>query len=165
MAKTFLRAQKEIAEIYERHVKTLYRICFGYLKSQADAEDAVSDAFVRLIRSGKHFRDAEHEKAWLIRVSINVCKDALKRRRRKEENLEDHLNLPAEESFEIDETLRVVMALPDKYRTVIFLYYYEEYSSPEIAKLLQKPQSTIRSHLHEARKLLKIQLGGDFYEG
>jgi len=165
MADSFLRTEKEIAEIYERHVKTVYRICFSYLKTHADAEDAVSDSFVRLIRSGKTFRDTEHEKAWLIRVAINVCKDSLKHWRRRQENLEDYLDLQDEEHFEIDETFRVVMELPDKYKTVIFLYYYEEYTTPEISRILKKPQSTIRNYLHEARKLLKTQLGGDFYEG
>ena len=97
MAESFLRTEKEIAEIYERHVKTVYRICFSYLKTHADTEDAVSDSFVRLIRSEKTFKDTEHEKAWLIRVAINVCKDSLKHWRRKQENLEDYLNLQDED--------------------------------------------------------------------
>lgn len=164
MAKPLLRTDKEIAEIYQRHIKTVHRVCFAYMKNQADTEDAVQDTFYRLIESGPAFESGEHEKAWLIRTATNLCKNILRHWWRKNDNLADHENLQGNGDFEIDDTFIVVMGLPDKYKTVVYLYYYEGYSSVEISNLLRKPQSTIRNYLHEARNVLREKLGGDFNE-
>ena len=164
MADSLLRTDKEIAEIYERHNKTVYRVCFAYMKNKADTEDAVQNAFYQLIKSNVAFENEEHEKAWLIRTASNLCKNTLKSWWRKHTNLEDYENLQDNGNFEIDETFSVVMELPDKYKTVVYLYYYEGYDSVEISKILQKPQSTIRNYLHEARNILRKQLGGGFNE-
>ena len=166
MAKSLLRTDKEIAEIYERHVNMVYRIGFAYMKNVAETEDVVQEAFYKLIKSGTDFESLEHEKAWLIRTASNICKNTLRHWWRKRENLEDYEKLQDNKVFEVDDTLSAVMNLPDKYKTVIYLYYYESYNSVEISKILQKKQSTIRNHLHEARKILKEKLneGGDFDE-
>jgi len=164
MMKPLSRTDKEIAEIYARHIKTIYRVCFAYMKNSADTEDAVQDTFVKLIRYSTVFESEEHEKAWLIRTASNVCKDILKAWWRKRENLEDYEHLHGTGGIVIDDTLKVVMSLPDKYKTVVYLYYYEGYTSVEIAELLHKPQSTIRNYLHEARNVLRQQLGSDFDE-
>ncbi len=164
MAKSLSRTDKEIAEIYSRHVKTIYRVCFAYMKNAADTEDAVSDTFVKMIRSGVDFESEAHEKAWLIRTASNVCKDILKHWWRRRENLEDYEHLQGTGPVEADETLQAVMGLPEKYKTVVYLYYYEGYTSVEIAKILLKPQSTIRNYLHEARKVLRERLGSDLNE-
>ena len=164
MAIFLLRTGKEIAEIYERHSDMVYRICFAYMKNSMDTEDAVQDTFCNLIKSGVAFESAEHEKAWLIRAAANICKNKLRHWWRKRENLEDYENLQAEGAFEIDDTLNAVMQLPDKYKTVVYLYYYEGYDSVEISKILQKPQSTIRYYLSNARKMLREKIGGGFGE-
>ncbi|GHV18418.1 hypothetical protein FACS18949_14330 [Clostridia bacterium] len=164
MANSLLRTDKEIAEIYERHKNTVYRVCFAYMKNPADTEDVVQDTFIRLIKSGTSFASEEHEKAWLIRTATNLCKNVMRNWWRKRENLEDYENLQGNENVEIDEVFSVVMALPDKYKTVVYLYYYEGYDSVEISKILDKPQSTIRNYLHEARGVLRETLGGDFNE-
>jgi len=164
MAKYLLRTDKEIAEIYDRQKLTLFRICFSYMKNTADTEDAIQDTFYKLIKSGTPFENEEHEKAWLIRVAANVCKNILQNWWRKRENLEDYENLQSKENLKIDDVFSVVLGLPDKYKTVVYLYYYEGYNSVEIAKILKKPKSTIRNHLHEARGVLRESLGGDFYE-
>jgi RNA polymerase sigma-70 factor (ECF subfamily) len=158
----------ELAEMYKRHVKTVYRVCFTYMKNETDTEDAVADTFVKMLASRKQFDNAEHEKAWLIRAAINVCKDNLKHWWRKRESLSDHSEaLGAADGggkAEILETvLETVLALPEKYKSVVYLYYYEGYNSAEIAAFLKKPQSTVRNHLHEARKQLKERLG-DYYD-
>jgi RNA polymerase sigma-70 factor (ECF subfamily) len=135
------------------------------MKNAADTEDAVQDTFIKMIKSGKVFESAEHEKAWLtwlIRTAANICKDNLRNWWRKHENLEDFENLPNDRPVSFDDTLYAVLDLPDKYKTVVCMYYYEGYSSVEIAEMLNKPQSTIRSHLLEARIILKNKLGGDF---
>lgn len=164
MSKSLLRTDKEIAEIYKRHSKTVYRVCFAYMKSPADTEDAVQDTFFQLIKSGPAFESEEHEKAWLIRTATNICKNVLRHWWRRHENIEDFYNLPSSENIETDDVFQVVMELPEKYKTVVYLYYYEGYTSVEIAGILKKPQSTIRNYLHEARAILKERLGDDFDE-
>lgn len=164
MSKSLLRTDKEIAEIYERHSQTVYRVCFAYMKNPMDTEDAVQETFFRLIAKNPKFESVEHEKAWLIRTATNICKDELKHWWRKHENIDEHLGLQSEETIHTDDVFQAVMELPDKYKTVIYLYYYEGYNSAEIAKILRKPKATIRYHLHQARSLLKERLGEFIYE-
>ena len=164
MSKSLLRTDKEIAEIYERHRLTVYRVCFAYMKNPMDTEDAVQETFFRLISKSPRLESVEHEKAWLIRTATNICKDELKHWWRKHENIDDHLELQTEDTIKVDDVFQTVMELPDKYKTVIYLYYYEGYDSAEIAGILKKPKSTIRNHLHEARNLLKERLGEYIYE-
>ncbi len=164
MSVSSLRTDEEIVNIYERHIKMLYRICFSYMKNAADAEDAVQNTFFQLIRTSPFFQNAEHEKAWLIRTASNLCKNELKRRKKTAGSLEEHSDLAAAESARFPDVLRAVFELPDKYKTTVYLYYYEGYSCPEIAKILKKPQSTVRNYLHEARGLLRERLGEDFLE-
>jgi len=169
MAKSLLRTDREIAEVYERNKKTVYRVCFAYMKNAADAEDAVQDTFFQLIKAGAGFESEEHEKAWLIRTATNISKNILRHWWRRRENLDDYENLRGNENIEngnieIDDVFSAVMGLPDKYKTVVYLYYYEGYNSVEISKILDKPQSTIRNQLHEARSVLREKLGGDIDE-
>jgi len=152
-------SQREIERLYHRHVGTVYRVCFAYMKSAAEAEDAAQDTFIRLMRANPALVDAGHEKAWLIRTAGNVCKDMLRRRRHEDIPLDsDH---PGGAPVKGNDVLEAVLALPEKYRTVVYLYYYEGYDSAEIAGLLHRPKATVRGHLHEARQLLKKQLGGE----
>ena len=162
MSKSLLRTDREIAEIYARHRDVVYRVCFAYMKNAADTEDAVQDVFYRLIKAGQTFENPEHEKAWLIRTASNVCKNSLRHWWRKRENLDDHENLQNNDVYETDETLAVVLSLPEKYKTTVYLYYYEGYDSVEISEILRKPQSTVRYFLNEARKLLREKLKGEF---
>ncbi|MDI9498757.1 MAG: RNA polymerase sigma factor [Bacillota bacterium] len=161
MSKSLLRTDKEIAELYTRHSRTVYRVCFAYMKNPADTEDAVQDTFFQLIRSGPAFNSEEHEKAWLIRTATNICKNLLRHWWRRRESLDKYHSLSGPRQPEIDEVFQVVMELPQKYKTVVYLYYYEGYSSVDIAGILKKPQSTIRNYLHEARAILKERLGDD----
>ena len=147
--------EQSIEEAYLRHVDMLYRVCFSYMKNAADTEDVVSETFVKLIRHEPGFQDAEHEKAWLLRVAINLCKDNLKSWWRNRKDIDDHIYLEGENPFIEDETLKIVLGLPERYKVVIYLYYYEGYSSSEIAGILKKPRSTILYHLYMARKLMK----------
>lgn len=164
MSNSLLRTDKEIAEIYMRHSKTVYRVCFAYMKNPADTEDAVQDTFFHLIKSGPAFENEEHEKAWLIRTAANICKDVLRHWWRRRENIEDFHNLQNPEEIETDDVFQAVMALPTKYKAVVYLYYYEGYTSVEIAGILKKPQSTVRNYLHDARAILRERLGDDFNE-
>ena len=164
MSNSLLRTDEEIAELYERHKKTVYRVCFAYMKNSADTEDAVQETFFKLIKAGPAFESAEHEKAWLIRTAANVCKNTLRHWWRKRENIDDLRDVLRSEEIETDSVIQTVLELPDRYKTAVYLYYYEGYTGAEIAKILKKPQSTIRNYLHEARVMLRERLGDDFDE-
>ena len=144
---------QSIEAIYERHINMIYHVSYSYMKNAADAEDISSEVFAKLLKTSVKFKNAEHEKAWLLRTAINLCKNSLKSWRRKNENIDDYYDL-ASDNHE-DETLKAVMDLPERYKSAVYLYYYEGYSSEEIAGMLKKPRSTILNHLHEARKILK----------
>lgn len=164
MANSLLRTNRELTEIYDRNIKMLYRVCFAYMKNPSDTEDAVQETFYKLIQSAPAFENTEHEKAWLLQTAGNLCKNTVRNWWRKRENIEDHAHLQNNNHFEIDTTLEAVMGLPDKYKTVVYLYYYEGYNSAEIAAILKKPPSTVRNYLHEARGILEKKLGGDLHE-
>lgn len=153
--------------IYYRHVDTVYRVCFMLLKNRSDTEDAVQTVFTKLLQSNKTFVDVEHEKAWLIRTAQNHCKNVLRHWWRRKKITTDEL--PENGSIHSDhlkDVWKLVLELPAKYKTVVYLYYYEGYKTYEIASLLDIKESTVRSQLHKARKLLKIHMEreGHFYE-
>lgn len=148
-------------EIYQEHCQTVYRVAFTYMKNSYDAEDAVQETFARLIRSGERFRSREKEKAWLIVTVSNVCKDMLRRHYRSDRALEDYQYLAAP-PHEIDETMEAILRLPEKYKTVVYLFYYEGYTAREIARMLGEKPNTVSSRIGRARLLLKTMLGGGF---
>ncbi|MBE6772472.1 MAG: sigma-70 family RNA polymerase sigma factor [Ruminococcaceae bacterium] len=149
-------------EYMVRLVKTysdsMLRAAYSVLKSTDDAEDAVQDAFLRLVQKRPQFKNYEHEKAWLLRVTINISKNMLKSAARN--------NLPVTEEIpcldEKSELLAVVMSLPERYRTVIHLYYFEGYSIKEIAAVLKLPSATVGTRLARARNLLKGEIADEF---
>ncbi len=149
-----------IQQILNKYSKMLIKLAFTYVKNTADAEDIVQDVFVSLIKKGSGFENEEHEKAWLIRVTINNCKNQLKSswNKRTVPLSEEVSYMPEEDSG----VLVMVLKLPDKYRTVIHLHYYEDYSIKEIAEILRKNPATIGTWLARGRNLLKSQLIGGF---
>jgi len=160
MAKSLLRTNDDIAEIYARHVQTVYRVCFTYMKNAADTEDAVSETFIKLLKAAPLFDGEEHEKAWLIRTAANVCKDNLKHWWRKREDLAEYAEkLETHDFFFKDDVTDAIFKLPEKYKSVVYLYYFEGYTGAEIAEMLRKPHSTIRNYLREARNILRERLG------
>ncbi|NMA66750.1 MAG: RNA polymerase sigma factor [Clostridiaceae bacterium] len=160
MQSSLLRTNEELIEIYNRHVKTVYRVCYMYMKNQSDTEDMVQNTFLRLMRDKTVFQSTEHEKAWLIRTATNLCKDHFKNWWSKTVGI-DQVTETASEQINLDYNLDLVKALPSKYKTPIYLYYYEGYSTAEIAKILKKNPSTVRSYLYKGRKLLKMEMEGD----
>ena len=157
-------SDNEISEIYTRQVDFLFRVCVSLVRNKADAEDAVQETFMRLVRAHPVFENEAHERAWLLRTAERICLTMLRSRWRKHENIEEYYELGTAGDEETLEVYMSVMALPAKYRTVVYLYYYEGYSGKEIAEMLKKPASTIRNYLSEARKLLKKELGEDIDE-
>ena len=159
---SLLSMDEEWAELYQRHVSSVYKLCYVYLRNAADAEDAVQSVFLKLLQAKISFNDCEHEKAWLITAARNHCKDMLKswwkRQRVDLENLPEAAS--QDEYTEEKEILIKLLALPEKYRVVLHLYYFEGYSVKEIAKSLGHNESTIRSRLQRGREKLRIDLGG-----
>lgn len=154
-----MKTNEEWTQIYRRHCRTVWNICYPYFMNPADTEDAVQETFLRLIRSGKAFREEEHEKAWLIVTAKNVCRDELKRARRKDVPIEEASALRSPETPE-DETLLAIQSLPEKQRMVIYLYYYEGYGVTSISQMLRRPQASVRSDLRRGRMALKKRLEG-----
>ena len=146
--------KENFKDIYERHFTMVYRVCFSYMKNAPDAEDAVADVFAKLLIKGIDFESKEHEKAWLLRVAINQCKDSLKHWWRRNSNIDNH-QIQESDLLRENYVLEIVLGLPKRYKDVIYLYYYEGYGTAEIAKILKKPHSTVRYHMREARNLLK----------
>ncbi|NMB27951.1 MAG: sigma-70 family RNA polymerase sigma factor [Tissierellia bacterium] len=154
-----LYTNSEIIDIYNRNVDTVYRISLMYLKNTPDAEDAVQDIFFKLIHGNHKFENLEHEKAWLIVTSQNYCKNILKNWwRKKRIDINSILEPSYIENLPHDNTWQQVLSLPNKYKMVIYLYYYEGYSTDEISEILKTKSSTIRTRLCRARKKLKIIL-------
>ena len=152
-----MTGSETIAQIYARQFETVWNICYPFFMNRTDTEDAVQETFLRLLRSGKQFRDEQHEKAWLITAARNVCRDELRRARRRELPLDEAIPSPAAPE---NEMLQAISALPEHYRTVIYLYYYEGCGTKDIAKLLRRPDATVRTWLRRGRAMLKEQIGG-----
>ena len=153
------RTEKEIIAIYERNVDTVFRVCFLFFRgNRADMEDAVQTTFLRLTQETKPFCDEEHEKAWLIVTAGNVCRDMLRSGWRRRVVMNAQLMEGNAVPFEIDETLQSVMALPDRYKTAIYLFYYEGYSASEIAGYMGKNVASVWGYLHAGRNLLRTML-------
>ena len=136
-----------------RNQDRLYRTALAITRSKTDAEDAVQDTFVKLLQKQPKFNSPEHETAWLIRVTVNLCKNTL-RKQKPSQLLEDY---PAQDPVS-HELMETVMSLPPKYRLVIHLYYYEGYATKEIAAMTKQKEGTVREQLTRARRLLKKYL-------
>lgn len=158
---SLLRTDKEIIAIYNRHADTVYYVCYSFMKNKPEAEDMVQETFLRLITSGKEFENERHEKAWLIVTASNLCRDSLKRWYRRDENIDDHYDLAGNADYRDNPVLDAILSLPEEYKTVVYMYYYEGYSTQEIARHLRCPHATVRTRLARARKRLKSMLGGE----
>ena len=153
-----------MCRIVRDYADMLLRLAYSRLQSEADAEDCVQEVYLKLLRHRPAFRDAEHEKAWLIRTASNLCKNELKHWRRRTEDIEDYAHLAGTTDVPADDILQAVLSLPDRCKTPVYLYYYEGYTTPQIAEMLKKRPSTVRNQLREARLLLKERLGDDDLE-
>ena len=157
-----MRSEEEAARAIERYGDMVRRLCLVHLKNPADTEDIFQNVFLKYVLSPVVFESPEHEKAWLIRVTINACKDLVKSFfRSRTVPLEELLEQPAPLSEEHREVLEAVLALPPKYRDAVYLHYYEGYTAAEIGKLLGKNTNTVYTLLTRAREQLRKTLGGD----
>lgn len=154
-------SDEQIHALVNQYGACVYRFAMAQMRSEADAEDVYQEVFLRLIRSQPEFEGPAHQKAWFMKVTANCCKDFLKKASRRDLPLSEQ---PTEEAVaepeQNDDLLAALEALNDRDRCLIHLFYYEGYRTEEIAEILDKKPSTIRSGLKRVRKKLK-----DFMEG
>lgn len=161
---SLLRTGGEIADIYLRHVNTVYSVALMMLNNMPDAEDATQTAFTKLMSTEKTFDDDEHLKAWLIVTTQNTCRNLLKSwwrvKRVGLETIEEQAS--SEKTYE-DEVWSAVSKLGKKYKVLLYLFYYEGYNTEEISKMLGINHATVRTRLRTARAKLKLILEDDDY--
>lgn len=151
-----LTEAEEVSRLVETYSPMLLRLACTRLENPADAEDVVQEVFLKLLTACPAFRDAEHEKAWLIRTTLHRAADLRKAASRRNVPLEEALLASAPEPE--DRLLAAVRALPEKYDAVIHLHYYEGYSLKEIGKLLGLPTATVGTRLARGRERLRQSL-------
>lgn len=149
----------DIDQVFERYKDRIFAIGFNYFKNSIDADDVVQETFYKFYKSEKDFENEEHLRNWLIRVAVNECKRVtLSSWFKKKEPLEDYAKTLVWNDPEESQLFLAVLSLPKKYRTVIHLHYYEDYSIKEIALLLGISQTAVSTQLLRGRKKLKEKL-------
>ena len=161
------RSPVDVDYLVETYGDLIFRLAFTYLKSAHDAEDIVQSVFLKLLAKTPSFNDVAHEKAWVIRVTANLCKDALRMRSRRAIPVDAVGDLQDERPqashgplSEMSPVTEAVLSLPDKYREAVFLFYYEGYSTHEIGQILGCSDETVRTRLSRARKKIRQYLEG-----
>lgn len=152
---------EQMRSIVAENGPCVWRLALTQLRSRADAEDIYQEVFLRLIRHEPQFESQAHQKAWFIRVTVNCCKDLMKKRHRRDLRLEDWDQLPDQPAG--NSALYLALdQLSEKQRLMIHLYYFENYKTEEIARMLEMNASTVRSTLKRARKRMKDLMEGGF---
>ena len=157
----------EVEAAVSRWGDTVLRLARSRMGNAADAEDVFQTVFLRLFQSGARFADDEHAKAWLLRVTVNCCNDAHRapwRRRRAVFDEDAAKSVPAPEPPDadderLDQLQEALGRLTGRQRAAVHLHYFEGYSTDEVARITGERPATVRSHLHRARKALRIELG------
>lgn len=153
--------QDEITSLFDQYHNMVYRLALTELRSIPDAEDVTQSVFLKLL-SGCPSPAPGRERAWLATVTINACRDWIRSFwRHRTEPLDESISFSAPEESALFEA---VMALPERYRVVLYLHYYEGYTYSEIAEMLQVKQSTISMRMHRARSILRKKLQEEHYE-
>ena len=134
-----MRSEQETNKAIELYSDTVKRICMLYLKNKFDTEDIFQTVFMKYVLYDGTFEDEKHEKAWIIKVTINACKDFLKNFfRRNTVSLDEAILLETKTNNDHSDVLKAVLSLPKKYKDVVYLFYYEDYTAIEISKILNK---------------------------
>ncbi len=157
--------KKTAARIYDLYFNTVYKVCFLYMRTHADAQDMTQETFCQMLRRPFRYETDEKAKAWLIVTASNLCKNQLKKwwvknRLSYEDSLlqTDSKTSPQNEPAAKNEFYHLIMSLERKYLIPTYLYYYEGYKTAEIADMLHEKTSTIQTRLAKARELLRMEL-------
>lgn len=158
MRNTLVRPADDIETLIHNHGNMLFRLCVMILGNASDAEDVIQETMIKYLQKAPKFENAEHEKAWLIKVSTNHCKDVLRfRRKHQMVDIEQVKEFVKDESDR--EIIDALMTLPEKYKVVLLLHYVEGYSTKEIAEMIDKTTSAVKMRLQKGRILLKEAYG------
>ena len=153
--------EAEFLPLFDRYRSMVYGLALSYTPSPQDAEDICQTVFLKLLTSGQTFDSPAHEKAWIIRVTVNACRDLLKSFfRSRTVALDQLIEKPQDMPEDHSDILEAVLELPARFRDVVYLHYYEGYSAPEIGRILKKNTNTVYTLLARARQLLKTRLEG-----
>lgn len=150
--------KEQFIEMAEKYMDMIFRIAFHYVKNRPEADDIAQEALLKLYNTKKDFENEDHIRHWLMRVTVNCCKKTFLSPWRKTEPLETYADKLSFSTPEHGELFYLTMDLPRKYRVAIYLYYYEDCSTEEIARLLHIPKATVATHLHRGRELLRKKL-------
>lgn len=153
----------QFKEKYWKYKDTIFRIAVTYVKNQDDAEDILQNVFYKLLYQSPEFASEEHEKRWLIRTSINQCKNHLSSFwNRKRTDIEGGYDIGQwGMTFEENSILKEVLALPEKYKITCYLHYFEGYTCAEIGEILKCTPSAVKMRLKKCRELLKMELANE----
>lgn len=152
-----------IAQLVEMYASMIYRIAYTRMQNVTDAEDITQEVLLKYLKAGKTFRDEEHRKMWLIRVTVNTIKSSLTSAWRRHTVALDDVTEPSYEASELPVLKEKVERLPERYRLPMYLYYYEELSVKEIAHMIKSTEGTVKSLLSRGRKMLRDELKEDGY--
>lgn len=147
--------EEQYTDLVNKYIDTVFRVALNCLKDPTEAEDVTQTVFEKLWRQTKPFAGEAHIKYWLIRVTINVCRQILRSPWWKQEPIEEYARMLSFKNQEQSDLFRAVMELPKKYRLPIYLFYYEGYDTGEIGRILQIPKGTVCTNLRRGRELLK----------
>lgn len=152
-----------IAQLVEMYASMIYRIAYTRMQNVTDAEDITQEVLFKYLKAGKTFRDEEHRKMWLIRVTVNTIKSSLTSAWRRHTVALDDVTEPSYQQPDLPVLKEKVEKLPERYRLPMYLYYYEELSVKEIAHVIKSTEGTVKSLLSRGRKMLRDELKEDGY--
>ena len=156
-----MKSEEEAGRAIEQYADMVRRICMIHLKNYEDAEDIFQTVFLKYVLRSEPFDSPEHEKAWIIRATVNACRDLVKSFfRSRTVSLDQLIEKPQDMPEDHSDILEAVLELPARFRDVVYLHYYEGYSAPEIGRILKKNPNTVYTLLARARQLLKTRLEG-----
>lgn len=155
----FIRGKDAFSFAFAQYMNTVYRVAVHNTRCKSDAEDVTQEVFAKLIESSKSFKDSEHLKAWLIRVTINQCRSLARKYLREAEQSTEPTDCAV---YDGNSVLEAVKALPENYRNAIYLHYYEGYTAKEIGRLLDAKENTVLSWLSRGRAALRKDMIGGF---
>ena len=156
-----MKSEEEAGRTVEQYADLVRRICMIHLKNYEDSEDIFQTVFLKYVLRSEPFDSQEHEKAWIIRVTVNACRDLLKSFfRSRTVSLDQLIERPQDMPEDHSDILEAVLELPARFRDVVYLHYYEGYTAPEIGRILKKNPNTVYTLLARARQLLKTKLEG-----
>lgn len=156
-----MKSEEEAGRAIEQYADMVRRICMIHLKNYEDAEDIFQTVFLKYVLRSEPFDSPEHEKAWIIRGTVNACRDLVKSFfRSRTVSLDQLIEKPQDMPEDHSDILEAVLELPARFRDVVYLHYYEGYSAPEIGRILKKNPNTVYTLLARARQLLKTRLEG-----